>query len=148
MTDTVDGAAPVAVFEDSLVDLSAVLHLTRWPVDADHWAYRLRFDPVFALEMRLCQEYRITHSQFMGWDETDRAKALGHALFEGRRCQGCGIHPDDWDPDAYPPPYEVATRTCPGCADLAAFQRHAQAQTSKTPSLSDGVKPYLRPRVG
>lgn len=130
----------------ALVDLAPVLHHARWPVDVAEWSYRLRYDHTLSLELRLCGEWGIPHSEFLEWDDVDRAKALAYALHEGRRCRECGIHPDEWDPADYPPPFESAVRECAGCAELARFNRHQQEQAKNAPSLLDGVKPYLRRR--
>lgn len=145
MTDVAEERDDRALI-DALTEVAPVLHFARWGVDVEHWAYRLLHDPTFALEMRLCKEWGIPHSQFLEWDETDRAKAIAHHLHEGQRCGQCGIHPAEWDPEEYPPPFESELRTCPGCEELAKRRRHLQEQGKSSPSLMDGVTPYLRRR--
>lgn len=128
-------------------DLPTLQHVTRWGFDLDAIAYRLRQDQQFALEMRLCKEWRIPHSEFLSWTPEDQAKALGHYVFEAQRCDSCGIHPTDW-PDPDEPDFEVATRVCPGCAELDRWNRwvHEQMESTSTKDAADGVKPYLKRR--
>lgn len=131
------------------VALPTLFHATRWAVDLDAVIYRLRSDTQFALEMRFCKDWRIPHSELLGWPEEDQTKALAYFIHEAQRCSDCGIHPNDW-PDPDDPIYQVEVRTCPGCAEFARWQRWAQEQSEATNSRDamDGVKPYLKHREG
>lgn len=68
--------------------------------------------------MRVCKEYQIPHSEFLGrWSEEDRAKAIAYQIHEASTCQRCGTQSWEWDPEqggskyAYIPREEI----CPGC---------------------------------
>jgi hypothetical protein len=133
-----------AVIAAAFVDVGPYLHQSRWAVDVDYWGYRLQSDHTFAIEMGLCKEWGIPHSTFLEWGDVDRAKAIAHHLHEARRCT-CGIHPDEWDPTEYPPPFVVEFHTCPGCEAMDSARRHLQERAkSGSGSVNDGVKPYLR----
>jgi hypothetical protein len=130
------------------VELPTLLHALRWGVNYEDIAYRLQHDGQFAIEMRLCKEWRIPHSEFLSWDEEDQAKALGHFVYEAQRCGQCGIHPTDW-PDPDEPVFEAAVKVCPGCAEMDRFGRwmKEKAEDEKANDALDGVKPYLK-KVG
>jgi hypothetical protein len=129
------------------IEAPVLLHALRWGFDYEAIAYRLRHDGQFAMEMRLCKEWKIPHSQFLKWKPQDQAKALGHMVFEAQRCSECGIHPNDW-PDPDEPDWEVAVKVCPGCDVMAKWQRWAneRAEDAGSKDAADGVKPYLRRR--
>lgn len=128
-------------------DLGTLLHASRWGFDYEGIVYRLHNDPQFALEMRVCKEWRIPHSQFLSWEPEDQAKALAHYVFEARRCTACGVHPEDW-PDPTVPVFEATSDVCPGCAELDRYQRYVKERTENAPpSMMDGVKTYLK-KVG
>ena len=131
---------------DAFTEVAPVLHFARWPVDIEHWAFRLLHDPTFAVEMRLCKEWGIPHSEFLGWGDVDRAKAIAHHFHEARRCQGCGIHPAEWQPEQYPPPFVVEFTECPGCAEMERSRRHLQERSKNATAAADGVRPYLKRR--
>lgn len=128
-------------------EVPTVLHAVRWGIDIDAIAYRLQNDPQFAAEMRLCKEWRIPHSEFLGWSTEDQKKALGHFFYEALRCGSCGIHPTDW-PDPDEPVFEATSLFCPGCYELERFNRWAkeQAESSGAKDAMDGQKPYLKRR--
>lgn len=80
---------------------------------------RLNADPQLELELRVCDHYRISHSQFLSWSEDDRDKAIWMFIRERQTCQQCGTRPEEWDPaqggdrDAY---HAVVT-VCRGCQE-------------------------------
>lgn len=125
-------------------EVSTILHVCRWGFDYDAIAYRLQHDRQFAMEMRLCKEWRIPHSEFLSWCDEDQSKALAHMAFEAHRCAQCGIHPTDW-PDPDEPTFEAVVKVCPGCAELDRWQRWAKerSEDEKANDAFDGVKPYL-----
>lgn len=138
----------IGLEEQGLLDLElpTLLHMVRWGFDYEKIVYRLRSDPQFAIEMRVCKEWRIPHSEFLSWAVEDQEKALGHFVYEGQRCGNCGIHPDDW-PDPDEPVFEATTRVCPGCAELDRFGRWAKERSedgNASKDAFDGVKTYLR----
>ena len=63
--------------------------------------------------MRLCNEWGLPHSEFLAWDEDDRAKAVAYAIEDTLRCQLCGTAEWEWDEDrrAYAP----VEKFCLGC---------------------------------
>lgn len=128
-------------------DLATLCHTARWGFDLEAISYRLAQDGQFAIEMRLCKDWRIPHSTFLSWTAEDQAKALAHMIHEAQRCSECGIHPNDW-PDPEEPDWEVAVKVCPGCEVMAKWQRWAQetAEATGSKDAADGVKPYLRRR--
>lgn len=134
----------LAALDEWVGDYPTLLHRTRWTFDIEAIAYRLKVDPQFAIEMRLCKEWQIPHSQFLSWDEEDQAKALGYFYHEAQRCAACGIHPDDW-PDPAEPLFEAVAETCPGCAELDRYKRWQEEQMENAPkSAMDGVRSHLR----
>lgn len=72
--------------------------------------------------MEYCAPLGIPHSEFMGWNDDDRNKALSYVAWKKKFCSKCGTDPDEWmDEDgkfAEPPPYEAVTNVCYGCATL------------------------------
>jgi hypothetical protein len=125
--------------------MPAFLHAIRWGIDFDAIWWRLRHDERFAMEMRVCKEWRIPHSEFLGWGIEDQKKALGHFFYEALRCSQCGIHPTDW-PNPDEPTFEATALFCPGCHELERFNRWAkqQAEDSHSQDALDGQKPYLK----
>jgi hypothetical protein len=106
-------------------DLAAVVHIVhdaRALVDVGHWERRLRVDPTFALEMRLCKEWGIPHSTFLGWSHLDREKAMGYTLYEAQRCGDCGTHPLDWPEETDEPPLRVEAERCFACQALGEWE--------------------------
>lgn len=56
----------------------------------------------------------IALTDFLRWSQRDQDAALEWSAYEGRRCRGCGSHPDDWadNPRAY---HAHVSEQCPGC---------------------------------
>jgi hypothetical protein len=139
---------------DSLVDITGLAHALRWPVDVEAWVYRFRLEPILAVEMKVCREFGISHSHFLGgpavWTDDDRAKALAYVLHEGQRCSDCGIHPIEWPEGTDPadPPFEPAEKFCPGCEEMARYARWRNEQRKDNESAFDGKRPYLQRREG
>jgi len=149
------------VIDTTLDDL---LHRLRLPVDHDHWAQRLRRDPLFAVEMKVCREWGIPHSTFLGgqddpdsepvppgtWSRLDREKAIAYVLHENQRCGSCGTHPIDW-PTEDDEPFEVEGRRCFGCqATQRWLDDYRQAATLRNgeqdPKATWGLFTVLRPK--
>lgn len=130
------------------VALENICHDLRMPLDLDHWAYRLRADPIFALQMRVCQEWRITHSQFLEWDVDDQEKAVAWVMHEASRCRECGIHPQDWPTDTEADPYEVEATRCFGCQELqrwtASYRDRTKVHGQDDPKSMWGLRTTLR----
>ena len=135
-------------------EIAHFLHDCRSPVDLGHWAHRLRVDPTFAAEMRVCREWRIPHSHFLGgpceWTTHDREKAVAYVVHESGRCKECGTHPDDWPEETDTPPLEPFATRCYGCVTLNQYiqtykdgnkDRHGEVP----PEATWGFRPHLRP---
>lgn len=74
---------------------------------------RLRYDQSLFLELSLCHEWGIPHSQFLEWDPEDRAKAIAFSMARNEICDLCGTGEWEWNENrrAYTP-----TETfCMGC---------------------------------
>ena len=131
-------------------EFARFLHDCRQPIDLGHWGMRLRADPVFAAEMRVCREWSISHSQFLGWSEVDREKALAYVIHEGQRCKDCGIHPEDWPVETDEPLYEVDATRCFGCQTIQNWldnyqRKSANADGSPNRQAMWGLRTSLRP---
>lgn len=51
-------------------------------------------DPQLVVEMAVCEYYRVPHSEFLRWDEQDRAKAIWYRSRQLGICPSCGIPPE------------------------------------------------------
>lgn len=69
--------------------------------------------------MRVCDHYRISHSEFLTWTDDDRAKAIHTRLRIERTCKQCGTRPEEWDPDqgGDRSAYHAVASTCRGCQE-------------------------------
>lgn len=94
--------------------------------------------------MAVCAEYRISHSQFLGWSESDRAKAIWWHVRQKTTCAGCGTRPEEWDEtqggDRHA--YAAAKYVCAGCEQVQAFQ--ASIKDDKTRGLYVALRPVDR----
>lgn len=75
------------------------------------------------------------------WDDRQRDKMLGLALYEQQVCSGCGFHQSLTDPQYA---YQIEERTCPVCAASARFlrmQADADKQARKRPGGSSPTAP-------
>jgi hypothetical protein len=63
--------------------------------------------------MSFCNEHGIPHSEFLGWDPEDRAKALAFVFEKSMRCELCGTAEWEWDADRRA--YEPVEKICMGC---------------------------------
>lgn len=63
--------------------------------------------------MDYCAERGIPHSEFLEWDDVDRAKALAWMYESASRCSSCGTAPWEWEDDRFA--YEPIENTCRGC---------------------------------
>lgn len=99
---------------------------------------RLRADSGFFLELQFCNEHGIPHSEFLGWEPADRAKALAFVIEKGQRCTMCGTAQWEWDENRFA--YEPVEKRCPGC-----YVKDVMAEgTSRNP----GITVELLPTVG
>lgn len=78
---------------------------------------RLRRDRQFEVELTICSEYHITHSEFLGWSPEDQAKAIAIFGHKADRCALCGTADWEWDPaqGGARHAYEPVEKLCQGC---------------------------------
>lgn len=97
-------------------------------------AYRFTADLQLASEMAVCAAYRIRHSEFLTWSQSDRDKAIWWQIRQAETCRNCGTRPEEWDPDrggdyyAYEPVVDV----CRGCEVKAPKQDSVDKDVGKT----------------
>lgn len=70
--------------------------------------------------MEWCADHGVPHSEFLAWDEVDRAKLLAFILESRGRCSSCGTSGWEWDED--PNAYEPMRHMCRGCMILYAAE--------------------------
>jgi len=65
------------------------------------------------MELSLCNEWGIPHSEFLEWEPDDRSKAAAFVMEKSLRCDLCGTAQWEWDENikAYSPIEEF----CMGC---------------------------------
>lgn len=78
---------------------------------------RLDTDPLLVLELAVCAQYRIPHSEFLGWSGSDRDKAVWWHLRKSETCTQCGTRPQEWDPErgGRRRAYSAEIHQCEGC---------------------------------
>ena len=78
---------------------------------------RIGADPQLAIELAVCADYKIRHSEFLGWSQLDRDKAIWHLMQQREACPSCGTRPDEWDPEkgGHRRAYIARKRRCYGC---------------------------------
>lgn len=84
--------------------------------------------------MAVCAEYRIPHSEFLGWSADDRAKAMWWQLRQRQTCSGCGTRQEEWiGPDGKPrlDAFKVVAQLCHGCR---AISHERERQGDKPPA--------------
>ena len=68
--------------------------------------------------MAVCRAYRLPLSEFLSWSQADQDAALAYEAWQGKRCQSCGLHPDDDSGDLV-----VLNVFCRGCEVTAAHSK-------------------------
>lgn len=91
---------------------------------------------MFAAEMNYCGERGIPHSEFLDWEDEDRAKAIAWVAEQGTKCPNCGTADWEWERDPYA--YEPVANICHGCE----VKEYAREETAN----HAGVFVTLRPR--
>lgn len=78
---------------------------------------RLRRDRQLEIELTICSEYGIKHSEFLGWSPADQAKAIAIFGHKNDRCALCGTSEWEWDPlqGGSRHAYEPVEKLCQGC---------------------------------
>lgn len=93
---------------------------------------RIDADPQLELELAVCAEYRIFHSEFLERSTADRDKALWWHARQRKTCQGCGTRGEEWDPEqgGHRRAYISTITTCEGCVVIE--------RTQDAPQMKDG----------
>jgi hypothetical protein len=83
---------------------------------------RLNADPELELELEVCRHYRLPHSQFLGWSDDDRAKAIWSHVRARQTCARCGTRDEEWDPQrgGHRRAYTAEAHVCRGCEAVEA----------------------------
>jgi hypothetical protein len=70
--------------------------------------------------MKVCHHYRISHSEFLRWDEYDQQKAIAQLVRERTTCPHCSTRPEEWDESrgGHRRAYYAIERKCLGCKEL------------------------------
>jgi hypothetical protein len=68
--------------------------------------------------MSWCSKNGLPHSEFLGWEPSDRAKLMAFLLEEAKRCVKCGTAQWEWDLNRFA--YHAASHHCQGCLHLEA----------------------------
>lgn len=92
----------------------------------------MKADPLLRLELRICRDHGISHSQFLGgkprWTDLDRDKVKAFYLLEAEECPDCHTLREDWlDDNGEPlrePVWTPDFRDCPGCEEYRRAGRH------------------------
>lgn len=105
---------------------------------------RLDADPQLAIELAVCAEYRLSHSEFLSWVTSDRDKAIWQYARKRQACPGCGTRAEEWDPDAGGSwqAYRAETIQCEGC-----LKRHRAEEALEKSKSPPGMHVVLIKRV-
>lgn len=90
--------------------------------------------------MAYCGPRGIALDDFLQWPRRSQNAALEWQAHEGRRCRGCGTHPDDWADNQHAHHAHLSEQ-CPGCLHSARLNE-AATDHGKTP-LDPGVHVLL-----
>lgn len=82
------------------------------------------------MELDVCAEYRIPHSEFLRWSQQDRSKAIHQYINSRTRCSGCGTMPDEWNEETGGSrfAYRAEARRCRGCQVKQGEQQSLEKQ--------------------
>lgn len=85
------------------------------------------------MELGVCAEYRIFHSDFLARSTSDRDKAIWWYARKRAACPGCGTRAEEWDPDAGGSwqAYQAVPIQCEGC--LKRHRAQEALEKSKPP---------------
>lgn len=80
----------------------------------------------------MCAAFQVPHSEFLGWDTDDRAKALAWHIRQAQTCSRCGTRPDEWDPNrgGRRHAYVGEIHECAGCV--------VKERTEEAPQMQEG----------
>jgi hypothetical protein len=89
-------------------------------------------DAHLELELAVCASYRVRHSEFLAWSDSDRDKALWQHIRAVTTCKQCGTRPEEWDPErgGHRRAYRGVITDCEGCIVIE--------QTTEAPQMKQG----------
>lgn len=81
----------------------------------------------------MCAEYRVRHSEFLAWSDSDRDKALWQHIRSRQACSQCGTRPEEWDPDkgGRRRAYRAEIHQCEGCVVREQAEAAPELQTAR-----------------
>lgn len=81
---------------------------------------RLKADPQLALELEVCHDYKIFHSEFLAKSQDDRDKAIWAHLRARQTCPRCHTRAEEWEPakGGDRAAYRAVAKVCRGCQEL------------------------------
>lgn len=96
-------------------------------------------------DLAICREFRIPHSEFLGWADVDQDKARAFHRYLQSVCGGCGTRPEEWDEKAggHRHAYSAITDECPGCRARGQLESHLRQSKDD----NAGVRIVLLPRA-
>ncbi len=84
------------------------------------------------------------HSRFLGWHDTDQAKAIAYERWLASHCPACGQRQCEWRDEngmeLMDPPFELVESVCPSCAWLEEHRNEAREEKKTRPGLQLGFK--------
>jgi hypothetical protein len=107
----------------------------------------MEVDDQLRAELAICEEYRISHSHYLGgpstWTPEDRAKVVAYRAWQAGLCGSCRTREEWFDPKrgGHRAAMIAETHRCPGC-QLEAEER------KNIPSEALGVHVRLVPNPG
>jgi hypothetical protein len=83
---------------------------------------RVKADPQLQIELEVCHDYKIPHSEFLSWSQDDRDKAIWMHVRNKQTCGRCGTRAEEWDPEqgGHRHAYLAQADVCRGCQALEA----------------------------
>lgn len=83
--------------------------------------------------MKVSSDYKIPHSEFLGWDPLDRDKAIWFSVRQSERCPGCGTREREFDPEqgGSRVAYRTEIRRCRGCEVKQAAEESEDAKVGR-----------------
>jgi len=88
--------------------------------------------------MSVCADYKIPHSEFLSWIDSDRDKAVWWHIRQAEKCPSCGTREGDWAKDHNA--FIGDLKRCRGC------EIRERTQESVTDADGRGVHVVLKRR--
>lgn len=90
------------------------------------------------MQMRVCEKYQISYSEFLGWDDDDQDLAIAYEIFQADKCGRCGTSRERWESDRFA--YEPVVERCRGCEMM-----EKQQQTLTEQRGTEGMYVVMQP---